>query len=102
MQIDKDEDERYELLRDVAEHNAMFWNPEAVEQIREARKNTFTTNSEDFENAVKNLFGREMIHDTPAVIDIEQIMCQNIRQDKANPYLNMELDEINFMPIRGN
>ncbi|MFA5048981.1 MAG: hypothetical protein WC516_08210 [Patescibacteria group bacterium] len=80
----------------------MFWNPEGVDQIRESRKNTFTTNTEDFEESVKSLFGREMTPEAPAVMDLEQALRQDLKQDKANPYLNMDLDEINFTPIRGN
>lgn len=99
-QILLDDKENYELLRDVAEHNAMFWNPEAVDQIREARKNTFTTSTEDFEDSVKNIFGRELTPDAPAVLDLEQALRQE--RDNTNEYLNMNLDEIKFTPIRGN
>lgn len=96
-----DDKENYELLRDVAEHNAMFWNPEGVEQIRESRKNTFTTNVEDFEKSVSNLFGRELTQEPAATLDLEQALRQDLDQNRIDPYLNMDLDEIKFTPIRG-
>lgn len=95
MQIDMDDEEEYEKFRNLAEHNAMFWNPEAVEQVREARKNTFSTDDTTFEQTVKELFGRKMYNE--ASPDSERVLNEN----KATPYLDMELDEIKFTPIRG-
>ena len=60
IQISIDEKENYELLREIAEHNAMFTNSEGVQQVRDARKNTYTSSPEDFEKNVEELFGRKI------------------------------------------
>jgi len=83
---------------EIAEHNAMFWNPEAVDQVRNARENTFKTSEQDFDSSLEELFGRKLPERNPA----EHIKAEDILQaSKDNPYLDMDLDEINFVPMRG-
>lgn len=95
IQFALDEKEKFELLRDVAEHNAMFTNPEAVEQIRNSRENTYAMNDKDFNSMIKDTFGRELnLEDRNSNMNIEELMG-----NKVAPYLNMELDEIKFIPI---
>lgn len=103
MQMTLDEKDRYELYRDMAEYNAMFSNPEGVEKMREARQNTFTTSNEDFESTLKTTFGRGIGNNDSKSeeISLEDLIRNSQRQEKAMPYLNMELDEIKFTPIRG-
>jgi hypothetical protein len=93
-QMNIDEEEKFELLRDVAEHNAMFWNSEGVQQVKEARKNTYKTSDEDFNKMVTEMFGRELSSET---VDPIEILEQN-RKKQSDLYLDMELDEINFIP----
>lgn len=100
QQMEKDEQEKFEFMRDIAEHNAMFSNPEGVAQVRDTRKNTFATNPEDFEKSVKELFGRELKTEEVET-NLEEVIKNNSRQAIVNPYLNMELDEVKFTPIRG-
>ena len=100
LQINQDEKEQYELLRDIAEHNAMFWNADGVNQVREGRKNTFSTNPEDFEASIKEMFGRD-INDESGTDNPEDFVRQNRVSEKAKAYLDMELDDISFTPIRG-
>jgi hypothetical protein len=57
-QVTADERERFELLRDVAEHNAMFWNPQGVEQVRGSREKTYSVSNEDFASMLEQTFGR--------------------------------------------
>lgn len=96
MQFTQDDEENFELLRNVAEHNAMFWNPEGVQQVREARENTFATSNEDFDDIVKDLFGRDLPKEENQ--SAESLLAST---RKMSQYLDMELDEINFTPIRG-
>ena len=84
-QIYLDEKEKYELYRDIAEHNAMFTNPEGVQKIREAREHTYQTSDEDFEKLVKDTFGRELPK-------------QQKTGGKLDTYLEMELDDVSFIP----
>jgi hypothetical protein len=55
-----DEREEFELLRDVAEHNAMFWNPQGVEQVRGSREKTFAVSDKDFGSIIEQTFGRKV------------------------------------------
>lgn len=89
-QLALDEEESFELMREIAEHNAMFTNPEGVEKIRNARKNTYETPDDKFEDMVSDMFGRSI----PKKGDVGDYT-------PMDPYLNMDLDEVNFTPIGG-
>lgn len=94
-QLVLDEKEKYEFYRDLEEHNAMFWNSEGVQQIRDARENTFQTPDEDFSGIVENIFGRE----APSFNKDEKSDKPKVEPvRKSDPYLNMDLDEIVFTP----
>jgi hypothetical protein len=100
IQFALDDKDQFELLRDVAEHNAMFTNPEGVQQVREARENTYETSEEDFDDYLKETFGRRMpkVSDNEKVpFDAKSIITQE-EQRKMNQYLDLELDEITFTP----
>ncbi len=90
----KDEQEHFELMRDIAEHNAMFTNPEGVSQIREAREKTFTVNDQDFEAIIEQNFGKKL---EKKEIKPERTNISQINPDK---YLNVDLDEIKFIPFK--
>jgi len=83
-QLSLDEFEQFENMRDIAEHNAMFMNPEWVQKIREARENTYQTPDEDFEKLVENTFGRKL----PKPND----------KSDLETFLDMDLDEVKFTP----
>jgi len=115
-QLAIDEEEKFDLLRDVAEHNAMFWNPEGVDQVRQGREHTFKTNKKEFGNVVKDLFGRDIkLPDKPPAGIQQSDGFMNVFQDiqsqeterfrmrtdmDASPYLDTELDEITFVPFK--
>lgn len=88
-----DEKEKYELLRDVAEHNAMFTNYEGVRQIREARENKYETSSEDFGTLVKNMFGRQLSNE-----EGRQFTKKDATGGDLKAYFDLELDEVKFTP----
>ena len=69
-----DDKEEYELMINIAEHNAMFTNPEGVNKVRSARENTY--GDSNFQDTIKSLFGRELNDDD-------------------------SLDKVSFTPIRG-
>ncbi len=85
-----DEQDNFELLRDVAEHNAMFWNSEGVEQIRNARKNRFETS--DFDSSIRQLFGRGVD------LNNSHPLSQEDFGTDLKPYLDLEFDEVQFTP----
>ena len=100
IQFALDEKENYETLRDVAEHNAMFVNPEGVKQVKESRKNTFVASDNDFENFVKLQFGRELPKNQEEECSFEDIM-KNMEKskEKVKDYMDVELDDITFTPF---
>lgn len=83
IQISLDKEDNFELSREIAEHNAMFTNPEGVKKIREARENTYELTDDQFDSVLEDVFGRKL------------------GKDDVDKYLDMELDEIKFTPDRG-
>ena len=97
IQLALDEKEEFELQRDLVEHNAMFSNPEGVSKVREARKNTYTTPPSEFKDLIKEQFGKDIDFDKEGVSP-EQVLNENRVKTQINTYLDMELDEIKFVP----
>jgi len=85
MQMAQDDLDNFETLRDIAEYNSMFVNPEGVQKVREARDNTnsYATSDDEFEKLLEEQFGRK----TGQKPKIE-----------VNDYLEMDLDEVKFVP----
>jgi hypothetical protein len=83
----QDDMDNFEMLRDIAEYNSMFVNPEGVKKVRESRENTnsYKTSDEEFEQLIEEKFGRK------AGQKIEPKI-------KVDDYLEMELDEVKFVP----
>lgn len=100
VQMSLDEKDQFELLRDIAEHNAMFMNPEGVQQVRDSRENIYETPNDDFNKNLKDTFGRDISKiDENEKIDFHGIL-QRIDSKKIDPYLNMDLDKVDFIPFK--
>jgi hypothetical protein len=96
-----DDKDRFELLRDVAEHNAMFSNPEGVQQVRDARNNTYEVSEEDFDTLLTEAFGRPMPKvDEKTKKSLGELMREASNAADIGPYLNVELDEVTFTPFK--
>jgi hypothetical protein len=96
-----DDKDHFEMLRDVAEHNAMFSNPEGVQQVRDARDNSYETSEEDFDTLLTEAFGRPM----PKVNEetkksLAELMHEAQGAADISPYLDAELDEVTFTPFK--
>lgn len=100
-----DDKEKFELLRDVAEHNASFWNPEGVSQVRKAREEAFIVGDKDFARQIEETFGRKLSipeNKAPIALPIpapEQSRRKMRKDLDPGDYLNTKLDEIRFVPI---
>ena len=102
-----DDKEQFELLRDIAEHNASFWNSEGVDQVRRAREKTFAVSDKDFAKQIEEAFGRKL--NMPERKEggfalpprkKEKPERPRMRSDvDAAAYLEAELDEVKFTPI---
>jgi hypothetical protein len=111
-QLAADEKADFELRRDVAEHNAMFWNAEGVEQVRNAREKTYSVSDDDFKSIIETTFGRHislpdqpqqgLMHSVPIGPDQKDHEDSSRRarmRAEAGPYVDCDLDEINFIPL---
>ena len=100
IQIAQDEKEKFEMLRDVAEHNAMFMNPEGVQKIRAQRDNaqSFEMTDNDFNQMLEKQFGRKVTKNGEESQSAEELL-QDVEFNKMQEYLDMELDEISFIPF---
>lgn len=94
-QIAKDDEENFELFRDIAEHNAMFSNPKGVAEVRQAREQTFKMSNKDFDTLIENTFGHKINLNKKIVIDKKDVE----KKVNTKSYLDMELDDIKFIPF---
>lgn len=106
-QLAADDKEQFELLRDIAEHSASFWNPQGVEEVRRAREKAFVISDKDFAKQVEEAFGRKLrIPERKEPLALPRLPQQQrpgrrrMRDDvDAGAYLNAELDEVRFTPL---
>lgn len=90
----EDEKEKFEMMRDLEEHNAMFSNPDGVRQVRDSRKNSIHISDDDFQSQIEKQFGREFnIGKKEEIGNIEEEF-----KNKDIDYLDVDLDEISFIP----
>lgn len=101
-QINLDMKEQFEMMRDIAEHNAMFTNPEGVQQVRDARDNSFETPDEDFDELLRETFGRSIdLHQQDRDnIDVLEMLKQDKMTSKYSDVMNMDLDDVKFTPFK--
>jgi hypothetical protein len=101
MQFIIDDKEQFELLRGVAEHNAMFMNPEGVQQVRDARENSFSTSDDEFDQLLEDTFGRESpIDKTESEKSVVDVVDEIRQVSKYNQVVDMDLDKIKFTPFK--
>lgn len=99
-QMNIDEKDDFELKRYFEEYNAMFMNSDGVRKVREARENTIAVPDEKFESTIKELFGKELPKNLNEKNSKEFVEKEH-KQEKINQYLDIELDEIKFIPLDG-
>ena len=89
--------ENFELMRDVAEHNAMFMNPDGVQQVRDNRENTFVTPDEDFSDLLEKTFGRRLPNkNNEEAVDVMDV----IKNEGKSQFLDFDFDDIKFTPFK--
>lgn len=104
-QFAADDKENFELLRDIAEHNASFWNSEGVDQVRRAREKTFVVSDKDFSKQLEEVFGRKLnIPERKEGMvlpnEVEKLERSKMRENvDISAYLDTKLDEIRFIPM---
>lgn len=98
-QFAADEKEQFELLRDIAEYNASFWNPQGVDEVRRAREKTFALSDKDFAQQVEEAFGRKLNIPNKGIVVTTEPKQPRMRNINPQTYLDMELDEVKFVPI---
>jgi hypothetical protein len=99
IQLDKKED--FEFMRDVAEHNAMFSNPEGVQKVRESRENSYKVSDEDFEKIIEENFGKEINESDKKQFNFEEFVELKKKNKDLDTYHNIdEFDDIIFTPFK--
>lgn len=98
IQMSLDMKEQFEMLRDVAEYNAMFTNPEAVRKIQEARENTYETSDEEFDGLLEGMFGRTISKEDDGQDVMEYL--EKERESKYSSVMDLDLDDISFTPFK--
>jgi len=103
-QLAADDKEQFELMRDMAEYNASFWNPEGVDQVRKAREKTFKISDKDFARQIEETFGRKLSvpekKEGLALPNTGKVVRRKMREDlDASAYLETELDDVKFVPM---
>lgn len=99
MQLDKKEE--FELMRDVAEHNAMFSNPEGVKKVRDSRENSFKTSDEDFSKIIEENFGKGIKDGGKKEFVFEEFIETKKNNNNLESYHNIdEFDDIVFTPFK--
>lgn len=91
-QLNLEEEADFQEKLDLTEHNAMFFNPEGVQQVREERENSYDTNDEEFEDMVRNQFGREI----PEVREEDLIGPGDLLSQEGG----LDLDDVKFTPLK--
>jgi len=92
--LQEDETERFKLLRDIAEHNAMFQNSEGVKQVREARENAIHVSDDEFEGQIEETFGRP--------INLSKKDNEEMLSEIKKPLdIYQDFDEVEFVPFGG-
>lgn len=109
-QLAADDKDHFELLRDIAEHSASFWNPEGVDQVRRAREKTFIVSDKNFAKQLEETFGRKLriperkesqgLPAVPAAPTAPAPQGRRRMRPDVDPgaYLDTELDEVRFVP----
>lgn len=107
-QLAADDREQFELLRDMAEYNASFWNPEAVDQIRRARETSFAVGDKDFARQIEETFGRRLkipekreLQGLPLPPAGTRAPARRRMRPDIDPasYLETKLDPVRFIPL---
>lgn len=99
-QMNIDSKEEFETKRYFEEYNAMFVNSEGVRKVREARENTINVPNEYFEETIKELFGKELPKNMSEE-NIKEFLEKEQKNEKIDQYLDMQLDEVKFIPFDG-
>jgi hypothetical protein len=99
-QIHLDTKDQFELLRDVAEHNAMFMNPEGVQQVRNTRDNTFEMSDNEFNEMLENTFGRAISEVPSDELDVTEMLNNDRLRSKYSQIVDMDLDDVVFTPFK--
>ncbi len=104
-----DREEKFDSELNMTEYLASFSNYEAVRQTRDARENKKVVPDEDFDQLIRDKFGRDLPPEaletaTRADVVDESKPVQEVKKkgsislDDIKKYTGLDLDEIKFIP----
>ena len=108
LMLNRDREDSFESDRNMTEYLASFINGEAVRQTREARDKQKVVSDEDFDQILRNEFGRDLTEEAmqsgirAETEDAKPIQPQkkkgSISIEDIKRYTGLELDEVKFHP----
>lgn len=107
--FNQDREEKFDSDLNMTEYLASFINYESVRQTREARENKKVVSDDDFDQLIRDKFGRDLppealatatradVADEPKPVQ-EVKRKGNISLDDIKKYTGLDLDDIKFIP----
>lgn len=112
LMFNKQKKERFDADLNMTEYLASFINYEAVRQTKEARENKKVVSDEDFEQIIRDQFGRDLSPEaeefgTRADVEEEVKPVEAKRKGSVSindlkKYTGLELDQVRFIPNKKN
>lgn len=106
--FNQDRENKFQAKLDITEYLASFINHEAVRQTKEARENKKMVTDDDFDQILRNQFGRDLSPDALATATRAETQEEKIVEtpkkkgsisiDDIRKYTGLELDEVKFTP----
>jgi hypothetical protein len=108
LMFNNDRDINFEGERNMTEYLASFINGEAVRQTRDAREKQKIIPDQDFEQILREKFGRDLTpeaiagatraetQDAPVPVEVKK--KGSISMDDIRKYTGLDMDEVKFIP----
>jgi hypothetical protein len=107
--LNKQKEDTFDAKLNMTEYLASFINYEAVRQTKEARENTTIVSDEDFDQIIRDQFGRDLApnaieHGTRVDVEEEKPIRTEIKKKGSvsikdlKKYTGLDLDDIRFIP----
>lgn len=106
LMFNKDREIAFESERNMTEYLASFINHEAVRLTRDARENTKVVSDSDFEQILRDKFGRDLSPEVMATATraetdappIEEKKKGSVSMADIKKYTGLDLDVVKFTP----
>lgn len=109
LMFNKQREDEFDAELNMTEYLASFTNYEAVRQTKEAREHTKIVSDDDFDQIIRDQFGRDLTPDAIELgtrVDVEEQKPVNVEVKKRGSvsikdlkkYTGLDLDDVRFIP----